>query len=845
MLRLSPKPVVGAVALALGTTSMASLAQEGEQRRELGQLEEIVVTGTMRQASQQDVPIAISTVTEADLARTFVNDVRALDRITPGLVLSAPAGFNATGGGMRGTGTNIILVTQDAPVSFLMDEFALSHVTSQFLTLFDVQQIEVYRGPQGTLFGKNSTGGVISITSKRPVMDEFSADFEVGYGQYRNGAGNRTVKAALNIPFAENLAFRLASIYDQSDGYYKADKATATFPDQVPLWGLFGIPEGTLPPEEVDLAVAGNGRRLGGKDVMATKAKLLWEPTENYSAYLIFENVRDRSDSPPGVNESSETDLLTLLGFPGIQLAGQRDVFSTLITGNDDIRMDAGHRVDANGLYLTQTLALGAGEITSITGYREERQRLPSTYTGEAFRTLFDSSRHTERYTFQQELRFASLLDGPFNFVLGANYFKDSFNFRSFYQVGLTTLIPVFDPETGGFVRADGRVNLDTRDLRDYQLQGTEQDRDEYALFLDGTFEVTDRLNLTAGVRFSRDEKDYVRFVDGGGLCSDLTEPQDIIFVDGVCRDVRSQMISRAGISAREWDGNSVPLPPENFGVFLNASDSWNETTWRAVLDYRLGDDQMVYLSYATGFLSGGFSETCATVEFCSYDPETNDNIEIGYKADLLDARLRLNVAAFRTQYDDLQRAVVAPYVAADGSNQQETVTVNTGRSEVKGIDVEAIWVPTDNWRITAAVNWLDHKYKRGVLPALRGAGEEISLLDFDVPFSPEWKLMGSAAYEFGLRNGQRVTLTGAANYQSKAETDVFNAPGTQMDSRTLVDVSATLHDRRDRWALTGYISNLTDETYRFSALPVAGLWNFTNYGPPRSYGVTLSVRFE
>lgn len=845
MLRLSPKPIVGAVALALGTTSMASLAQEGEQRRELGQLEEIVVTGTMRQASQQDVPIAISTVTEADLARTFVNDVRALDRITPGLVLSAPAGFNATGGGMRGTGTNIILVTQDAPVSFLMDEFALSHVTSQFLTLFDVQQIEVYRGPQGTLFGKNSTGGVISITSKRPVMDEFSADFEVGYGQYRNGAGNRTVKAALNIPFAENLAFRLASIYDQSDGYYKADKATATFPDQVPLWGLFGIPEGTLPPEEVDLAVAGNGRRLGGKDVMATKAKLLWEPTENYSAYLIFENVRDRSDSPPGVNESSETDLLTLLGFPGIQLAGQRDVFSTLITGNDDIRMDAGHRVDANGLYLTQTLALGAGEITSITGYREERQRLPSTYTGEAFRTLFDSSRHTERYTFQQELRFASLLDGPFNFVLGANYFKDSFNFRSFYQVGLTTLIPVFDPETGGFVRADGRVNLDTRDLRDYQLQGTEQDRDEYALFLDGTFEVTDRLNLTAGVRFSRDEKDYVRFVDGGGLCSDLTEPQDIIFVDGVCRDVRSQMISRAGISAREWDGNSVPLPPENFGVFLNASDSWNETTWRTVLDYRLGDDQMVYLSYATGFLSGGFSETCATVEFCSYDPETNDNIEIGYKADLLDARLRLNVAAFRTQYDDLQRAVVAPYVAADGSNQQETVTVNTGRSEVKGIDVEAIWVPTDNWRITAAVNWLDHKYKRGVLPALRGAGEEISLLDFDVPFSPEWKLMGSAAYEFGLRNGQRVTLTGAANYQSKAETDVFNAPGTQMDSRTLVDVSATLHDRRDRWALTGYISNLTDETYRFSALPVAGLWNFTNYGPPRSYGVTLSVRFE
>ncbi|MCC5862546.1 MAG: TonB-dependent receptor, partial [Gammaproteobacteria bacterium] len=283
MLKLSAKPLASAIAMALGTGSL-SMAQEQQPRSDLGQLEEIVVVGTMRQVSQQDVPIAVSTVTESDLARTHLNDVRALDRVTPGLVLSAPAGFNATGGGMRGTGTNIILVTQDAPVSFLMDEFALSHVMSQFLTLFDVQQIEVYRGPQGTLFGKNTTGGVISITSKKPVLDEYSSDLEFSVGQYGNGATNRSVKAAVNLPLTNTAAFRLAAIYDQSDGYYTADKATSTFPDEVPLWQLFGIPAGTQPPPEVDTTVAGAGGRLGGKDVLAAKAKLLWEPVDNYSA---------------------------------------------------------------------------------------------------------------------------------------------------------------------------------------------------------------------------------------------------------------------------------------------------------------------------------------------------------------------------------------------------------------------------------------------------------------------------------------------------------------------------------------------------------------------------------
>ena len=841
----------GAVALAVAfaLTGTAQLqAQDSAQQAQsgVGTLEEVIITGTKRNEASQDVPIAISAISAADLSRSPINDVRALANLAPGLVLSAPAGFNATGGGMRGTGTNIILVTQDAPVSFLMDDFVLSHVTSQFLTLFDTQQIEVYRGPQGTLFGKNTTGGVISVTSKRPVLGEYGAETQLSLGQYRNGASNGSLKAAINVPLGDTLALRIAAIYDMDEGYYTNDKATATYPRNVPIWGAFGIPAGTLPPDGIDLNAKGTGGRLGGKDVIASKIKLLWEPTDNYSALLQGELVRDRSDAPPGVNESTATDLLTALGFPGIQLARQKDVFSTAITGNSDIKMDQGHKVDTEGLYLTQTFGTSVGEFKSITGYRQEQQRLPSTYTGESFLTLFDSTRNTERFTFQQELRFASDFDGPFNFVAGGNYFKDTFNFRAFFQVGLVGLIPSIHPTTGTALRPDGRVNLDTSVFRDFQLQTTKQQRTEYAAYLDGKYEITDKLGFTAGIRFSKDEKDFDRLVDGGGLCNQFTPNSDKRIVNGVCRDVRSQNISRAGILPKQWDGRSEPLPRTSFGTDVLASDSWNETTWRAVLDYKPTEGQLWYLSYATGFLSGGFSETCATVSRCAYDPETNTNIELGFKADLLDNTLRLNAAAYLTKYEDLQRAVVANYTSADGSSQQETVTVNTGTSEIKGIDVEATWVPTDNLRIGASINWLDHKYGKGsVLPDLRGTGAPVDLTQFDVPFSPELKYGLNVAYDVPLSSGSRVTLQGDLNYQDVAETDVFNGLNTQMEKRTLVGLSATWHAQDDRWSATLYGANLTDETYRVAALPVAGLWNFTNYGPPRSFGVTLNFNFE
>lgn len=861
---LGTRSAVASAALALlaAGAAHAQTSSDAPPSSSIGTLEEVVITSTKRDVSQQEVPIAISTVTARDLQNQPLNDIRALANLAPGLVLSNPAGFNAAGGGMRGTGTNIILTTQDAPVSFIMDEFVLSQVTSQFLQLFDVEQIEVLRGPQGTLQGKNTTGGVIFVRSKRPVLGEYSAETQIDFGQWDRGGSLRSLKAAVNLPLSETFALRFSAMQDDADGYYSADKATATFPDNVPLWqAAYGIPAGTPVNPSINTTTTGTGERLGGKDVFAGKAKALWRPNDVYEANFIYEAVRDDSDSPPGVNESISTDLLTALGFPGIQLAGQKDVFSTLITNNGNgINERDGHQVDADGYYLDQTFTVAGGAIKSFTGYREQTERLPSTYTGESFMTLFDSTRNTERYTFQQELRFASEFDGAFNFVAGANYFKDSFNNRAFFSVGLGALAGLIPCGPGGsFVGADGYVCIDPTDINDYQFQGTSQNREEYAGFFNGTLDLTERWSIEAGARYSKDKKEFLRFVDGGGPCNEFTRPQDVVaggpgLGQAGCRDVRSHFISRAGMVPNQFDQRNIPLPVTAFGTTVpgNATSyddritaEFSKPTYRAALRFKPADSQMIYLSWATGFLSGGFSETCATPSRCAYNPETNENFELGYKADLFDNTLRFNGSVFFTTYEDLQRAVVATYTQATGVVGQETVTVNTGKADVKGVDLEATWVPQDNLSIDVAMSYLDTKYKNAILPDLRGSGAPQDISDLNLPFSPDFKAQLGVTYDVGLSSGARLTLNGSVNYQSEAETDVFNGVNTQMEERTLLNSAVTYHDREDRWFFSVYGTNLTDEVYRIAALPVAGLWNFTNYGPPRQYGMSLGLKFE
>jgi len=822
-------------AVATLCASMGTMAQD--QTQSSAALEEIIVTGTKRNIGQQDLPIAVSTITAAQLNKTFQNSVTELAQFAPNVTLTPQNGFNAIAGGMRGTGFISILVTKDPSVGISVDDFAFNHVQSQFVEVFDIEQVEIFRGPQGTLFGKNTTAGAIAFTTIKPdVGGEVSGNVEVNFGRYdSNDSDLSKFKFALNVPLTDTLAARLSVIRDYSDGYYSNTKPMGgTFTCFTCSDGLFPTPGNPSTAEiKSTYPTTGDGTNLGGKDVLAGKLKFRWEPTDWYSADLMFEYLDDQSATVATANETPNNEgyVWPIIGFPGIADVGITDPFNTgqSYTQTAVIDLKGGHKVDANGVYLNQVFTIGDYEIKSITGMRDQDEILASTYTGEAYTSLYDASRNSKREQFQQEFRVASQYDGPFNWVGGTALYRDDVDFIVFGNLGF------FGPLAATNFYDDK-----------YEVQETTQDRTTWAVYADGSFDVNDKLTLSAGVRYTEDKKDFERY----NLGTAANPVSNIISLD-------------------QFAGPFVnPLPESAFGNVQKNSETWDAVTYRLVADYKINDNMMVYASFATGFVAGGFSETCGSEFSCSpYDSEENENFEIGLKSDLLDGTLRLNLAAFHTQYENLQRDTVVTIQDAAGNTFQETVAVNEGQSTAQGFEAEMQWAVSDNFRIDANLGYLDHTYDSytpGINPADLGlpAGDAINpdLSGLRVPFSPELTYGVAATYFQDLASGASITYNLNMHYQDDAETSPFpanfqgaDAQGnpiivqkafTQMEDRTLLNGFITYNGADNGIEISVYGKNLTNEIYRVAANPVATLWNFTRHGPPREYGIQVGYSF-
>ncbi|MFT7265099.1 MAG: iron complex outermembrane receptor protein [Halioglobus sp.] len=837
MLNLNKKVLASAVCAALSQAviSGGALAQDSGEQGKLA-IEEIVVTGTKRDVAQQDLAATVSTITAKQIENTFQNDVTALSELAPNVNLTPQNGFNAIAGGMRGTGFISILVTKDASVGITVDEFAYNHVQSQFVEMFDMEQVEIFRGPQGTLFGKNTTGGAIAFTTKKPVLGEFFGEVEGDYGQYSsNDSDFSKLKFSLNVPIGDTVAARLAVIQDKSDGYYTNDKpAGGEFQSLAcPFPGQPGSEECNDASRSAFPDV-GQGEDLGGKDVLAIKLKLKWQPNDFYTANFIYEYVKDEGDTVATSNETPSANqnggegyLWPIAGFPGI---GNGNPFSTgqSYTSNAAVDIPGGHQIDAEGFYLNQTFSFDQYEVKWILGYREQDEVLASTYTGEAYTSLYDASRNSERESLQNELRISTQFDGPFNFVAGAAYYEDDVEFQVFGSLGFFL---VFSGPAAEFYR-------DT-----FEVQYTKQERESTAFYLDGSYEITDKLQLSAGIRYSDDDKDFKRL----SLGTAENPVSNFITLD-------------------QYRGPHTQVLPESaFGINIEDDESWSENTYRLVLDYRWNDNVMTYLSYGTGFVAGGFSETCGSITACApYEQEENTNLEVGLKADLLDGSLRFNAALFHTEYENLQRDTVVAFKDAAGNDFQETRAINEGESTAEGLELEVTYLPTENFRVDLNIGWLDHSYDsydptfNTADLGLDGGVRPVDLSSLEVPFSPELNWGLGFTYFQDLSSGSSITYNINAHYQDEFETSPAPASGlggtvenpilrqkanTQAEERTLVNAYVTW-ESDSGFKASLYGKNLTDELYRVSANPVANLWNFTRHGAPRQVGIQLGYSF-
>ena len=395
---LGPLATALSIAVMLAGAAQADTATDAGATAAAGGLEEIVVTATRRESNLQSTPIAVTAIDSQVMAALTPRTLADVALLVPNFSANKINGFNAASFAMRGVGNTDIIVYNEAPVAVLIDDFVMPSTQTQLLDPFDVQEVEVLRGPQGTLFGKNTTGGAVVVKTKPPVLDQFTVDAQAGGGSYNEYHG----QAAINIPIISNqLALRLVGSQEHQDGWMR-NGASSTI-------------GGTT--------YTGDGARVGGSDVFTGRAKLLWEPTDNLRVQFTYEALRDRSQTPGALN-ATPSDLDPATGFPyfvfpNLGLPGHLTgdpLTQAGVTNRQGFLIDAqrGHRVDADGFHLNTDLTFGAGTLTWVQGYRSQDSSLPSNYTGVVGPlSVFDANRSDLRKTWQEEIRFASRDFGP------------------------------------------------------------------------------------------------------------------------------------------------------------------------------------------------------------------------------------------------------------------------------------------------------------------------------------------------------------------------------------------------------------------------------------------------
>lgn len=783
--------------------------------------EEIVVRATRRETSLQETPVAVTALNESQVRFLAPRDLGDMAALVPNFSASKITGFNAASFAIRGAAQTDIIVYSESQVAVTLDDFVVPSVQTQLLDLFDVEQIEVLRGPQGTLFGKNATAGVVNVRTKRPDLEEFGGTAEVLYGSF-----NRfEARGALNIPLTDQIAFRIAAQYQNADGYYRNG---ASFGPLTPFGQV--DEEGVNINPSNGVSGQGDGRRLGGEDVVNLRAKLLWEPSDNFNALLQYEMVRENSEAVPAVNETPIGDprfVFNNLGFtqdPGDPLDNAGITDASAIGAFDIGLLDQGHQVDVDGFYLNMEWTVGDATITSITGLRKQDSALANNYVGEVGPiSQFDAVRADERETFQQEIRVNYNVNDQLNVVAGA-----------FYQSNDTTFCVT---QVLGFLDLFGLAPAGTFNNTP-QVLCNEQDADAFAVFGDATYEITDRLTLAGGIRWTWEDKNWigrnqVNFQAlGGGFDESLTF--DTVGLLGAA------------------DFERFPT-----GVLSDTGENgeFSEPSWRAVLSYEFTDDIYGYVSASRSFRSGAFNDQSGTTGaelvpagIAPTRPEIATSYEIGFRTEWADGTFRFNPTFFYVDYKDAQRQIAATLVNSQGVEFQETRFFNAADARVFGIELETLWIsPVEGLSFGANASWQDGKFNSFEADTDFDGTIDVDFSNRPLTRTPEFTYTLFGRYEQDITSDLMIRLGATLAYEDDnvfSYSDIDPAFDTTLNSRTLLTLTAELADVEGKWSVRAFARNLTDERYRVSSQAVANLWVFSQYGEPRAFGVEASVNF-
>jgi iron complex outermembrane receptor protein len=769
-----------AVLVALAASPLAT-AQEVGRTAAIG-LEEVVVTAQKREESLQSVPISVTALDAAAIAKTFARDIQDVESLVPNLIVDPILGNGTAAISIRGMQLNDVEKSFDPAVAVYLDGIYLANTTGALLQMYDAEAVEVLRGPQGTLFGRNTIGGLLHVRRAKPT-GEWGGKFAVNVGRYEQV----DARGILNFPaaFDGNLATKL-TLVSQTGGHY------------------FDNVSRNKDEGEADFLGATFHALLGGG--------------EDFEAWLTLDYFDDNTPTRPVTSLTAPGELFCQPpAFPvGCGESKRNADFHRRPTTTLD--QEASVETTAATLNLKWQLS-DTQRLVSVTGWRDVEDDAIQEFDGVAA-PVFWTSRPQESDQLSQELRLESDWSDAIRSTVGVYYFGTE------YELNQQTFSPAFFPPPTGI---------------DNAARNFTQDTESYAAFFQVDWNILEALTLSLGGRYTKEEKTAsgTEFLNLTGI--------------GVV-----PIISYGNDTSRPAYVGSYVDPQTGATVLQDGNEEWSKFTPRVNLAWRFSDDAMVYATYSEGFRSGGFNGRASDpFTLGPYDPEEVESIEVGLKSQWLDDRLRLNIAAFTTDYTDKQEDVVFP----DPVAVTVTVVQNAGQAQIDGAELELVAVPVEGLTLGLNIGLLDASYDEWTVPGLTGGLVDKSR--FELRRSPDFTAAFNTQYEQALGNG--AFLVYGLNYSYKDDYWITansvvvpnpDEPGL-VESYGLLDASISYD--AENWRVSVWGKNLTEEDYFMhvldvgtnytsgpgnSPVPVPGLWTFGTINPPRTYGVEFEYRF-
>jgi iron complex outermembrane receptor protein len=744
------RPWLAAFAGAMFFAPLQAVAQE--QEAETG--DEIIVTAQKRAQNVQDVPIAVSVLNAEALLDSHVTDVMDLNALAPSLQIKTDDNAANPKIFIRGIGLNDFNPNTASAVALYTDGVYIGSPLAQMSQFFDLERIEVLRGPQGTLYGRNTTGGAINVISRRPTQSwEGDANFAAG------SFGSMSFEGGVGGPIVDNLlALRVAAIYTVDDGY-TTNRLT--------------------------------GHDGNNADRGSVRASLLWTPSDNFEALFQARYARSQGGSILAYNRSllpATPEATGPDGFcaPGFYTSGQcTDLGGYANTSSDlyagDYHLEGRDNVETYGGSAIVTWDLGAMSLVSVTGYdHADRDDVEDTDAGPT--DILTARYRARQWAASEELRLQSNGDGPATWVLGLYYAHDDLWTNSYYDV--FRVANTGDPLDAAVLAAFG-IGVFAWPFS--------QETDSYAAFGQLDYKLTSRLTGTIGLRYSGDDKGF----DYQSLYSVQpdTAPDLPAFID------------------------------------LHDSDTFSSLSGRLGLQYALGDDVNLYVSYNRGYKSGGFfgGQTVDPATLAPYDDEIVNAYEIGAKTELFDHALRANFAAFYYDYQDLQ--VYTLVVSPDPPFLTIQQFTNASNAAVYGAEAELFASPTDGLDLSLSAAYLEATYEDFTSEGADYSGNTL-------PNAPEFSLTASAQYELPAFGGT-ARAQGDVSYRSKIFYDTRNVERLSDPERTFVNARLGWTTPAEHLEFGIFGRNVFDETNISDIIPIEGLgFDLFSMGPPRSVGV-------